>query len=319
MPQSVLVITEQEKGVFRKVSFEVLSEGRRMADHLEAELVAVVFGSDVESMAKELEQYGADKILIADDPAMSSYTTDAFTNASADIVVSLEPCLIIIGATVQGKDLSARLAARIDAGLAMDCIAARNENGKLIFTRPMYGGKIIADVEITGNTQIAVFRPNVLEIVKTSRPTVVEKIDVNLGEIRTSVVEKIIEEGDKVDLTEAEVIISGGHGTNGDFKCIEELAALLNGAVGASRFAVDEGWRPHSDQVGQTGKIVSPTLYIACGISGAIQHMAGMSTSKTIVAINKDPEAPVFQKADFGITGDLFEVVPAIIEAIKKL
>jgi len=319
MPQSVLVITEQEKGVFRKVSFEVLSEGRRMADHLKAELVAVVFGSDIESIAKELEQYGADKILIADNPVMSDYTTDAFTNVSADIVASLEPCLIIIGATVQGKDLSARLAARIDAGLAMDCIAARNENGKLIFTRPMYGGKIIADVEITGKTQIAVFRPNVLEIVKTSRPAVVEKIDVNSGEIRTSVVEKIIEEGDKVDLTEAEVIISGGHGTNGDFKCIEELAALLNGAVGASRFAVDEGWRPHSDQVGQTGKIVSPTLYIACGISGAIQHMAGMSTSKTIVAINKDPEAPVFQKADFGITGDLFEVVPAIIEAIKKL
>ena len=318
MPQSVLVITEQEKGVFRKVSFEVLSEGRRMADHLKAELVAVVFGSDVESTAKELEQYGADKILIADDPAMSDYTTDAFTNVSADIVASLEPCLIIIGATVQGKDLSARLAARIDAGLAMDCIAARNEDGKLIFTRPMYGGKIIADVEITGNTQIAVFRPNVLDIVKTSRSTVVEKIDVNPGEIRTSVLEKIIEEGDKIDLTEAEIIVSGGHGTNGDFKCIEELAALLNGAVGASRFAVDEGWRPHTDQVGQTGKIVSPALYIACGISGAIQHMAGMSTSKTIVAINKDPEAPVFQKADFGVTGDLFEVVPAMIDAIKK-
>ncbi len=319
MPQSVLVITEQQNKVFRKVSFEVVSEGRRIADSLNGELVVLIIGAGVESIAKDLEQYGADKILVADDSALSDYTTDAFTDVSAGAVARIDPALIIIGASSQGKDLAARLAARLNAGLAMDCIAINNADGKLIFTRPLYGGKIMANVEIEGTPQIAAVRPNVLATAKTSGLGVVEKIDINFEKSRTSVVEKLVEEGDKIELTEADVIVSGGHGTNGDFEAIEKLASALNGAVGASRFAVDEGWRSHNDQVGQTGKIVSPSLYIACGISGAIQHVAGMSTSKTIVAINKDPEAPIFQKADIGIVGDLFEVVPEITEAIKKL
>ncbi len=319
MTQSVLVITEQQNKVFRKVSFEVVSEGRRIADSLNGELVALVIGADVESIAKDLGQYGADKILVADDSALYDYTTDAFTDISAAAAAQTDPALIIIGASSQGKDLAARLAARLDAGLAMDCLAIKDTDEKLIFTRPLYGGKIMAQVEIEGTPQIAAVRPNVLSTTKTAGSGIVEKIDINFEKSRTSVVEKLIEEGDKIELTEADVIVSGGHGTNGDFEAIEELASVLNGAVGASRFAVDEGWRSHNDQVGQTGKIVSPSLYIACGISGAIQHVAGMSTSKTIVAINKDPEAPIFQKADIGIVGDLFEVIPKITEEIKKL
>jgi len=211
------------------------------------------------------------------------------------------------------------LAARLDAGLAMDCTAVKLADGKLTFTRPMFGGKIFADVQIDGALQIAVIRPNVMDIAEVSKACVSEKPAVNVGEVKTTVAEKSMDTGDKVELTEADVVVSGGRGTGGDFAAIEQLAAALGGAVGASRSAVDEGWRPHSDQVGQTGKVVSPGLYVACGISGAIQHLAGMSTSKYIVAINKDPEAPIFSKADLGIVGDLAKIVPAITEEMKKI
>jgi electron transfer flavoprotein alpha subunit len=227
--------------------------------------------------------------------------------------------VILIGASVQGKDQSARLAARLDAGVAMDCTAIKLDGGQIICTRPMFGGKIFADVEIEGSPQIIAIRPNVMDIVEAAKDCAVEKPAVNLGEIKTAVVEKSMDTGDKVELTEADIIVSGGRGTAGDFAAIEQLAAAFGGAVGASRSAVDEGWRPHSDQVGQTGKVVSPVLYVACGISGAIQHLAGMSTSKFIVAINKDPEAPIFSKADLGIVGDLAEVVPAMAEEVKKM
>ena len=319
MAQGVFVITEQRDGAFRKVSFEAVSEGRRLADGLGATVTAVVAGSGIESIAGELEKYGPDKILVADDPVLADYTTDAYTNVIAGCIQAVDPALIIIGASVQGKDLAARLAARLDAGLAMDCTAIKLDNGKLTFTRPMFGGKIFADVEIEGGLKIVAIRPNVMDITETSRDCALEKPAVQVGEVKTSVVEKSMDTGDKVELTEADIVVSGGRGTGGKFDPIEQLATALGGAVGASRSAVDEGWRPHSDQVGQTGKVVSPGMYVACGISGAIQHLAGMSTSKYIVAINKDPEAPIFSKADLGIVGDLFEVVPAIAEEVKKI
>jgi len=319
MAQGVFVITEQREGAFRKVSFEAVSEGRRLADGLGAGLTAVVLGSGVEGLAAELEKYGPDKILVADDPALADYTTSAYTNIIADLVKSTDSAVIILGASAQGKDLSARLAARLDAGLAMDCTAIKLESGNLTYTRPMFGGKIFADVEIDGELQIAAIRPNVMDITESAKQCVTEKPAVQVGDVKTIVVEKSMDTGDKVELTEADIVVSGGRGTSGNFEAVEQLAAALGGAVGASRSAVDEGWRPHSDQVGQTGKVVSPGLYIACGISGAIQHLAGMSTSKYIVAINKDPEAPIFSKADLGIVGDLFEVIPAVTEEVKKI
>jgi len=319
MAQGVFVITEQRDSAFRKVSFEAVSEGRRVADGLGAEVTAVVIGSGIEGLAAELEKYGPDKILVVDDPALADYTTDAYTNVIAGLAQSVDPAVIILGASAQGKDLSARLAARLDAGLAMDCTAIKIESGNLTFTRPMFGGKIFADVQIDSPLQMVAIRPNVMDITETAKPCATEKVAAQVGEVKTTVAEKSMDTGDKVELTEADVVVSGGRGTGGNFEAIDQLAAALGGAVGASRSAVDEGWRPHSDQVGQTGKVVSPGLYIACGISGAIQHLAGMSTSKYIVAINKDAEAPIFSKADLGIVGDLFEMVPAIAAEMKKI
>jgi len=319
MAQGVFVITEQRDGAFRKVSYEAVSEARRVADGMSTEVAAVVCGTGIEGIAGELEKYGADKILVADDPSLADYTTDAYTNVIAGLVQSVDPALIVIGASSQGKDLAARLAARLDAGLAMDCTAIKLDNGKLTFTRPMFGGKIFADVEIEGGLQIVAIRPNVMDITEAPRACVTEKPAVQAGDVKTALVEKSMDTGDRIELTEADIVVSGGRGTGGKFDPIEQLAVAFGGAVGASRSAVDEGWRPHSDQVGQTGKVVSPGMYVACGISGAIQHLAGMSTSKYIVAINKDPEAPIFSKADLGVVGDLFEVVPAVVEEVKKI
>jgi electron transfer flavoprotein alpha subunit len=319
MAQGVFAITEQRDGELRKVSFEAMSEGRRLADGLGTDLTAVILGSGIEGLADELKKYGPDKILVADDPALADYTTEAYTSALNELIRAADPIVIIMGASVQGKDLAGRLAARLDAGVAMDCVGIKIDSASLIYTRPMFGGKILADVAIEGNPQIVAIRPNVMDINEVAKDSVIEKPAVQIGEVKTRVVEKKMETSDKIELTEADIIVSGGRGTGGDYAVIEALAKELGAAVGASRSAVDEGWRPHSDQVGQTGKTVSPTLYVACGISGAIQHLAGMSTSKYIVAINKDEEAPIFSKADYGIIGDLFEVVPAITAEVKKM
>lgn len=319
MAQGVIAITEQRDGRFRKVSYEVVSEGRRIADGLGCPLTAVVIGSSVDALAAEVKTYGPDAILVLDAPELEDYRTDAYTNVLAAWIPTADPAVILTGATSQGKDLAARLAARLDAGLAMDCTAVVLQDGVLTCTRPMFGGKIFAEVQIQGSPQIIAVRPNVMGITESPKESVIEKPAPQLGEIRTAVVDKLMEAGSKVELTEADVIVSGGRGTGGNFAPIEDLAAALNGAVGASRSAVDEGWRKHGDQVGQTGKVVSPALYVACGISGAIQHLAGMSTSKVIVAINKDPEAPIFSKADYGAVGDIFQILPAVTAAVKKL
>jgi electron transfer flavoprotein alpha subunit len=315
---SVLAIAEQRDGEFRKVTYEVISEARRLADGLSTDVLALVLGSGIEGIAAELGKFGADTVLVADDPSLAEYLTDTYTQVVADAVGQKGPDVIVLGASTLGKDLAARLAARLDAGMAMDCVAVRIENNAVVATRPMYGGKVLADVALNGKPQIVAVRPNAMAIVENAKDGAVEKLAVNPGDSKLTFVEKKLET-EKVELTEADTIVSGGRGMGGnDYTIIEELADALGAAVGASRSAVDEGWRPHSDQVGQTGKVVSPNLYVACGISGAIQHLAGMSTSKVIVAVNKDPEAPIFAKADYGIVGDLFEVVPAVTAEVKK-
>jgi electron transfer flavoprotein alpha subunit len=320
MAQGVLVVAEQVDGSFRKIAYEAVSEGRRLADAMGELLTGVVLGSGIEAIAGELGRYGADKTLVGDDPALADYTTEAYANVLFDIVKERDPKVVLLGASMRGKDLSARLAACLDTGLAMDCVALRVDGDTVMATRPMFGGKVLAEVSIQGTPQMAAIRPNVMEIVAAEKAAEVETVAVHVGVVKTRLLEKKVEGGARMDLTEADIIVSGGRGMGGpDFSLLEELAETLGGTVGASRSAVDEGWRPHSDQVGQTGKVVSPSLYIACGISGAIQHLAGMGTSKYIVAINKDSEAPIFKKADYGIVEDLFKVVPALTAEVKKL
>ena len=320
MPQGVLAYAEQVDGRFRKMAYEMVSQGRRLADILGEPLTAVVLGSSVETIAGELKTFGADHILVGDDPALADYTTDSYTSVLAEVVKNKDPNIVLLGASMQGKDLAARLTARLDTGLAMDCVDLKWDNGTLIATRPMFGGKVLANVAVNGSPKIAAMRPNVTEIVEVEKAGDMETISVNTGETKTKVLEKKLEAASQVDLTEADIVVSGGRGMGGsDFSVVEALAQELGAAVGASRSAVDEGWRPHSDQVGQTGKTVSPNLYIACGISGAIQHLAGMGSSKVIVAINKDPDAPIFKKADYGIVEDLFAAVPAVTAEVKKL
>ena len=319
MSTGVLAVAEQTDGAFRKTTYEVLSEARRIADNIGGDVMALVMGSNMEGVAKELEQYGADQIMVIDNPALAENVTDSHTNVIADTINKVTPAVVVIGATAHGKDVSARLAARLDAPLAMDCVGIRFEDKDLIATRQIYGGKVFADVSFEGSPKIVAIRPNAMAIVAAAGTGTIEKVDVDIGKTNIRFVEKRLDTT-KVELTEADVIVSGGRGMGGaDFTLIETLADLIGGAVGASRSAVDEGWRPSSDQVGQTGKVVSPNLYIACGISGAIQHLAGMSSSKVIVAINKDPDAPIFSKADYGIEGDLFKLLPLIIEEVKKI
>ncbi|UCG66675.1 MAG: electron transfer flavoprotein subunit alpha/FixB family protein [Deltaproteobacteria bacterium] len=326
MTEGIWIIAEQREGELRKVSFELASEARRLADTMGQPVAAILLGSNIKEKAAELGKYGADKVIVADDDRLATYTTDAYVSVIAQLAQAQEPAIILLGASVQGKDLSGRLAARLGVGVAQDCVAFSIEDGNLVAKRPIYAGKAYATVTYTDSVpQIATARPNVFELNEPDESRSVEVIDAEFSlddsQLKTKVVEVMQEAGGKVDLTEAERIVSGGRGMKGpeEFAILEELADLIAATVGASRSVVDAGWRPHSDQVGQTGKVVSPNLYIACGISGAIQHLAGMSTSKTIVAINKDPEAPIFQKADYGVVGDLFEVVPALTEALKKV
>lgn len=319
MSQSVLVIAEYIQNGFRKITYEALSAGKRLAMETGGQLVAAVLGSGVKEAAGDLKTYGADRILVADHPELSPCVTETHTKVLADVISQTAPQIIIMGATSQGKDLSARLSARLNAPLAVDCVRLKFEDNALIATRPIYGGKVLADVTMQGTPLMITVRPKAMAVEPNSGDGVVEVLDVAVEAPVVKVIAQNLASG-KVELTEADVVVTGGKGMGGnDFAILEDLAKLLEGAVGASRSAVDEGWRPAADQVGQTGKVVSPNLYIASGVSGAIQHLAGMSSSKIIVAINKDPEAPIFQKADYGIVGDLFEVVPLLAAEIKKV
>jgi len=325
MAQGVWTIAEQRDGELRKITYEIVSEGRRLADALGQELTVILLGSNIKDKAAELGHYGADKVLVADDARLEVYTTDAYVAVITELVKANDPAILLMGASVQGKDLSARLSASLGVGMAQDCTALAIEDKNLVAIRPIYAGKAYAKLTFEDSwPQMAAARPKVMDISEPDASRSAEIIDASFSlddsAIKTNVVEVNKDEGGKVDLTEADKIVSGGRGMKGpeNYGILEELADVIGASVGASRSAVDAGWRPHTDQVGQTGKVVSPNLYIACGISGAIQHLAGMSTSKVIVAINKDEDAPIFQKSDYGVVGDLFEVVPALTEELKK-
>ena len=323
MAKGVWIVAEVRDGAYRKVSFEIASAARKLADELGDEVCAVLCGSGIEGKAAELGKYGVDKVYVADNPALEPYTTDAHAAAVAKIVKEKDPAILLLGASVQGKDLAARLVGKLAAGLATDCTDLKIEGGKLIAVRPMYAGKCFGEVAFEAAPAMASLRPNVFAIVENAKAGAVEKFDpaLDAGQIKTKVAEIAKDTSGKIELTEANIIVSGGRGMKGpeNYTMLEDLAKVLGAAVGASRAAVDAGWRPQTDQVGQTGKTVAPNLYIACGISGAIQHLAGMSSSKFIVAINKDPEAPIFQRADYGIVDDLFKVVPEVTAAAKKI
>jgi electron transfer flavoprotein alpha subunit len=329
MSNGVWIIAEQREGKLKKVSFELLTIGRKLASKISQPLAAILLGYKVEKLAEELGAFGAEKIFVCDDEVLKDYSNEGYTKVIVDLVKAHQPSILLGGATAQGKDLLPRVAARLQTGLASDCVGLEiNQEGHLVAKRPMYAGKVLVDaVTPEARPQMAALRPNVVEIEKSDESSKAEiekvKVEVKPDDLRAVIKELIKTAGEKVDLTEASVIVSGGRGMKSgeNFKILEELASALGEgvAVGASRSAVDSGFAPHDIQVGQTGKVVNPSLYIACGISGAIQHLAGMRTSKCIVAINKDPEAPIFQVADYGIVADLFTAVPLLIEEIKRL
>ena len=321
MAKGVFVIAEQRDGALRKVSFELASAARKLADQTGDEVSAILLGSGIESLAAELGKFGVDKVFVGDNAALEPYVTEAHAQVVAKILKDNDASIALFGASVQGKDLSARVAAKLAGGLATDCTDVKIDGGKLVAIRPMYAGKCFGEVAFNTTPAMASLRPNVFAAMENAKTAAVTKVDVAVDAPKSKILEVQKDTSGKVDLTEANIIVSGGRGMKGpdEYKILEELADVLKGTVGASRAAVDAGWRPQKDQVGQTGKVVSPNLYVACGISGAIQHLAGMSSSKCIVAINKDAEAPIFTKADYGVVDDLFKVVPELTAACKKL
>ncbi|MCX8042781.1 MAG: electron transfer flavoprotein subunit alpha/FixB family protein [Desulfobacterota bacterium] len=327
MGKGIWVFAEQAEGKVRKVTFEMLSAARKIADAKGEQLCAVCLGKDIAGLADSFAPYGADMVYMVTHDLLAQYTTDGYAKALCDLITKEQPSVILFGATVLGRDLSAKVAARVGAGLASDCVDIKLDgSGNITIRRPMYAGKVYADVIFPNASIIAAsMRPNVLVpgAPDASRKAEVVTVTPELSatDIRVKVKEVVKTAAGKVDLTEAERIVSGGRGMKAaeNFKMLEELAEVIGATVGASRAAVDAGWRPQSDQVGQTGKVVSPNLYIACGISGSIQHYAGMGTSKVIVAINKDSEAPIFSKCDYGVVDDLFKVVPVFTAELKKM
>lgn len=324
MSKCVCVIAEFRGGNFRRVSFEVASEGRRLADALGADLCGIALGAGVADKAADLGCYGVDKVYVADDLVLENYVAETFVPVIAQILEKCDTAAVILPASVDGKDLAARLSARLNAGLAQDCTQIVCDNGAIKAKRPIFAGKCFAWCEwAEGALPIISCRPNVMDCFAPmeDKKAEIETVAVSVSEPRSRVLGMDLDTSGKVELTEAEIIVSGGRGMKGpeNYAMLESLAGVLGAAVGASRAAVDAGWRPHADQVGQTGKVVNPNLYIAVGISGAIQHLAGMGSSKFIVAVNKDPEAPIFSKADYGIVEDLFTFVPLLTEEVHKL
>lgn len=320
MSKTVLAILEQRENKLKKVSFEVLSFSKNIASKISAEVVGVVFGSNIDNI-NDIHKYGISKVIYYKSEDLANYSPSAYTDLVLEAVTETKAEYLIFGDTALGKDLAPRVGARLNAGCIMDCISVDLAGDSPVFTRPVYAGKALIDVVFKSDQKVVTIRPNIFKanVSEASQELKVEPKEVSNLNLKTKVIEYKKSEG-KLDVAEADIIVSGGRGLKApeNFSLVENLADVLGAAVGASRAAVDAGWRPHREQVGQTGKTVSPTLYIACGISGAIQHLAGMSSSKYIVAINKDKDAPIFTVADYGIAGDVFEILPALTEEIKK-
>jgi electron transfer flavoprotein alpha subunit len=320
----VIAFAEQRDGVLKKVAFEALLVGFKLAEKHKEELAAAVIGANVTGLAAELTKFGAARVFALDNPALERYTAEGWAGALAAICQQQRPSHVVMNSTALGRDLSASLAAKLETALLPDVTAIEfDESGALVATRPIYAGKAVATVRAPSAVPLVLsMRPRaVAPIGESGQAGTVVAGDYQPAELRTKVAEIVKAVTKTVELTEADIIISGGRGMKGpeNYALLEELAGVINAAVGASRAAVDSGWRDHQFQVGQTGKTVSPQLYIACGISGAIQHLVGMIGSKCIVAVNKDPEANIMKVADYGVVGDLFTVVPMLTEAFRKL
>ncbi len=319
MSNTILTFAETRGGALRRPSLEAVSEARRLADASSARVVSVLVGAGGDALVKTLASHGADKVITYAAEGLAAYSSESYARALAKAVEVEAPGALFIPYTAMGKDLAPRVAHLTGGGLVSDCSSFESKDGRLVAKRAQYSGRMISAFSWTTKLQIASLRPNVFSLTAPAEracEAVAGEVD---GAARAKVREFKAKEGGKKELVEAQVIVSGGRGLKAaeHFKLIEDLGAAMGAAVGASRAIVDDGWVAHSFQVGQTGKTVSPTLYIACGISGAIQHLAGMSSSRVIVAINKDPEAPIFKVANYGIVGDLFEVLPALTAEAK--
>lgn len=321
MAKKVLVLGEIRDGSLRNVSFEAIAAAKIAANG--GEVVGVLIGDSVHALGSELIQYGADRVITVEDEKLKQYTTDGYSQAIMAVFDAEKPEGLIFGHTALGKDLAPKIAAKLESGLVSDVTSLEEAGGNLVFTRPIYSGKAFEKKIVTDGLIFATIRPNNISPLEKdeSRSGDVSALSVEIKDLRTIIKEVVRKASEGVDLSEAKVVIAGGRGVKSEegFEPLKELAKVLNGAVGASRGACDADYCDYSLQIGQTGKVVTPDLYIACGISGAIQHLAGMSNSKVIVAINKDPEANIFNVADYGIVGDLFEVVPLLTEEFRKL
>ena len=323
--KGVWVFAEQREGQLQKVSLELLGEGRRAADKLGVKLTALLLGSNIEGLADTLAKHGADEVLVADDARLEHYTTEGYTKVICDLANERKPGILFVGATFIGRDLGPRIAARLSTGLTADCtsIDVEVETGDLLATRPAFGGNLMATIACPDNRpQMATVRPGVFATVTSDGAnTKIEKVEVKLADsdIRTKVLEIIKSKKDIIDIAEADFIVSGGRGVGSkeNFALLQDLADALGGTVAGSRAAVENGWIEPGYQVGQTGKTVRPQIYIACGISGAIQHVAGMQDAEMIIAVNRDADAPIMKIADYGIVGDVVKVVPELINQVK--
>lgn len=324
--KNIWVFIETECGKAKNVGYELLNVARPLAEKKGCALVAVVIGKDVEQAAKDAICYGADSAIVVDGPEYEYYTTDAFAGALSTLIEKYKPETLMIGATNNGRDMGPRVSCRIQTGLTADCtgIDIDEETGNIAWTRPTFGGNLMAVIMCPdhrpqmGTVRPGVFKKGAYDESRTGE-IIHEEIHIPAEQIRTTLVERVQEVAEAINLEEAEIIVSGGRGMGSaeNFKLLEELASVLGATVGCSRAVVDAGWMPHVRQVGQSGKTVAPKLYIAVGISGAIQHLAGIAGADTVVAINKDPDAPIFEVADYGIVGNLNEVVPALTAAFK--